>query len=118
MAQTPESKLKMRIRKDLTSRGAFWSNIQGGAFSKPGDPDIVACYRGRYIAIEAKSPVGRQSDIQRTRQREIETAGGVYILARTPEDVTSLLDMMDPVMDYEMETERQEQGKGPCADRP
>lgn len=101
MTQTPEAKLKKSIRDVLDSRGAFWSNIQGGAFSKPGDPDIVVCYRGRYVAIEAKAPRGRQSEIQKLRQEQIEGAGGVYILARTVEAVTSVLDAMDETLDHE-----------------
>lgn len=95
MVQTPESKLKQRIRDLLTARGAFYSNVQGGSFAKPGDPDIVVCYRGRYVAVEAKAPDGRQSSIQRIRQEQIEDAGGMYVLAYSVEDVVSALDRLD-----------------------
>lgn len=92
---TPEAALKTKLREYLTARGAFWSTVQGGAFAKPGDPDIVVCYKGRYVAVEAKAPKGRQSSIQRIRQKQIEDAGGIYVLARTIEDVSEVLDRLD-----------------------
>lgn len=88
---TPEAKLKSDIRRYLEGRGAFWSNVQGGPGSKPGDPDIVICYKGRYIGIEAKSPVGRQSPIQKVRMKEIRDAGGIYEIVRKVEDVERIL---------------------------
>lgn len=89
---TPEGELKMRIRRLLEERGAFWSNVSGGAYSKPGDPDIVACFKGFYLAIEAKANSGRQSEIQKIRQSEVEAAEGRYVLARSEEDVSRILD--------------------------
>ena len=84
---TPEGKLKKAIKEYLDSIGAFWSMIPGGAYAKIGDPDMVVCYRGRYVAIEAKTPTGVQSEWQKTRQRQIEEAGGLYVLARKLDDV-------------------------------
>ena len=92
---TPEGELKKRIREYLESRGAFWSNVSGGAYSKPGDPDIVACYRRFYIAIEAKSDAGRQSNVQKQREAEIRRTGGIYMIARSVEEVGAQLDRID-----------------------
>lgn len=96
---TEESCLKTKIRQRLTERGAFWSNVAGGAYSKPGDPDIVACYRGVYIAIEAKASRGRQSEVQMRRQEQISRAGGVYILIWDVSFVDDLLDSIDASID-------------------
>ena len=89
---TPEGELKKNIRRLLEERGAFWSNVSGGAYSKPGDPDIVACFRGFYLAIEAKANAGRQSEMQKVRQVEVEAAEGWYVLARSEGDVSRALD--------------------------
>lgn len=89
---TPEGTLKRDIRRFLTESGAFWSNVQGGPGSKPGDPDIVVCFRGRYIGLEAKSHNGRQTPIQRTRENEIRNAGGIYAIVRTVDDVKVVLE--------------------------
>jgi len=90
-----ESEIKREIKKYLESVGAFWSVVTGGGYSKPGDPDIVACFRGRYIAIEGKTPTGVQSPIQKRRMREIREAGGVYIVARSAEDVRDVLESIE-----------------------
>lgn len=92
---TPEGALKKAIKEYLNSVGAFWSMIPGGAYAKIGDPDMVVCYKGRYVAIEAKTPTGKQSNWQQLRQREIERSGGIYILARKVDDVKSVIESID-----------------------
>ena len=99
MTRQGESLLKRQMKDLLNERGAFWSSIQGGPGSKPGDPDMVACYRGRYVAIEAKTPGGRQRYEQKDRQREIEAAGGIYILAYDLDTIANILDTIDKEME-------------------
>ena len=84
---TPEGRLKKQIKDLLNGCGAFWSMIPGGAYAKTGDPDMVACYHGCYIAIEAKAGDGVQSEWQKLRQSQIEASKGFYVLARSTEDV-------------------------------
>ncbi len=57
----------------------------------PGCADILACYRGRFIAIEVKTERGRQSQQQRRFQAAVERAGGLYVLARSPADALAAL---------------------------
>ena len=83
---TPEGRLKKAIKDLLNGCGAFWSMIPEGSYAKTGDPDMVACYKGCYIAIEAKAG-SQQSDWQKLRQRQIEAANGFYLLAKSPDDV-------------------------------
>lgn len=47
-----------------------------------GSADLVGLYRGRFVAVEVKSAIGRQSPAQRTWQETVERAGGLYVLAR------------------------------------
>ena len=84
---TPEQKIKKQIKDYITRIGGFWSIVQGGPYSKPGDPDLICCVEGRYIGIEAKTPMGKPTELQLQRGREIEQAGGIWILARSVEDV-------------------------------
>ena len=51
-------------------------------FGTPGAPDIRATVAGLAVAIECKSPTGRQSQDQRRWQAAHEAAGGVYLLCR------------------------------------
>lgn len=99
MARQIESKMKKDIKDYMDSRGVFWSSVQGGAGSKPGDPDFVVCYRGMYIGIEVKTPVGKMDGWQISRKAQIEAAGGIFLLARSIADVASCLDRVDQMMD-------------------
>ena len=84
---TPEQTIKKEIKRYVESVGGFWSAVQGGPYSKPGDPDIICCIDGRFVGIEAKTPTGRLSPMQITRGQEIEKAGGIFIVARSVDDV-------------------------------
>jgi hypothetical protein len=50
----------------------------------------VAIKKGIVYHIEIKTPRGKQSDKQIEFQRQIEAAGGRYVLARCVEDVMEL----------------------------
>lgn len=60
--------------------------------ASPGTPDILVCYRGCFIGFEVKSAKGQQSATQKFAQREIEDAGGIYIVVRSVDEVKHFLD--------------------------
>lgn len=72
-----------------------WRNNSGGftklghhyKFGLPGSPDIFAVHKGTCYGIEVKAAEGLQSRQQIVFQKEFEDAGGVYVLARSIEDV-------------------------------
>lgn len=56
--------------------------------SVEGAPDLIGLLRGgRFLGVECKAERGRQSPAQVAFQKMIEAMGGVYILARSAEDV-------------------------------
>lgn len=56
--------------------------------SAEGAPDIIGLLRGgRFLGIECKTERGRQGPAQKAFQTMIESMGGLYILARSVEDV-------------------------------
>jgi len=61
-------------------------------FGVPGQADLTGILPGgRRLEVEVKSPEGIQTDDQRNFQRMIERFGGVYVLARSVEDVQCAL---------------------------
>lgn len=60
-------------------------------FGVRGGPDIIAVKGGQYVAIECKSPTGKQSKDQKDFQRMIEGAGGRYLLVRSLDDLKAML---------------------------
>jgi hypothetical protein len=60
--------------------------------AEAGSGDIVGCTKtGRYFEVECKSDIGRQSKEQERHQAKVEASGGIYILARSTDDLHILL---------------------------
>jgi len=83
-------------RTDMTiwrqNTGAARYGRQVVRFGIPGQADLSGILDGgRRIEIECKSPTGRQTHEQAAFQRMIEKRGGIYILARSVEDVRRVL---------------------------
>jgi hypothetical protein len=93
-----ESDLVEAIRQALPAMGVLCFRNNVGVARYPGSlvryglgtgsADLICCYKGRFLAIECKSMSGRQSHEQVCWQRAVESAGGLYILARSLQDVT------------------------------
>jgi hypothetical protein len=94
------SDLVNAILLEVSPLGIAWNNNTGALkdatgrlvrYGLAGSSDILACIRGRFVGIEAK--VGR--DTQRKNQSDfaaaVRQAGGVYILARSVDDVRNTL---------------------------
>jgi hypothetical protein len=92
-----ESDLQRQILDYLALKGIFHYRNNSGAFDNGhggfyrfgavGSPDIICVVNGRYVGIELKAPKGKQSDHQKEFQRQLELAGGTYILGYSLEDV-------------------------------
>ena len=92
MSSSEEARLKARIRKDLTGRGIWWTNIVNGVIgSIPGDPDMILCYDGQMIAIEGKAPRGAKRAQQMDRKALLESCGGHYYFVRNWEQYQIML---------------------------
>lgn len=99
-----EHEIQQRILLAIGNRPGLrvWRNQTGALkndrgqlirFGCPGSADILGIMApdGRFLAIEVKTDSGRQSDQQRHFQTMIENHGGLYILARSVEDVLGRL---------------------------
>jgi Holliday junction resolvase len=80
MAATPESKVKAKVHAKLKKAGAYAVNYIGGAYANNGTPDILVCYRGRFIGIECKAGRGRPTQLQLRNLEKIEEAGGLAFI--------------------------------------
>ena len=74
-------------------KGETWGTRQKHfyRFGALGSPDIVCVVNGQYVGIEVKAPKGRQSEHQKEFQRQLEAAGGRYILAYSIDEVIAAL---------------------------
>lgn len=93
-----EARLQSLILAQLQQRGVFcWRANTGTArtahgfvrFNIPGCSDIVGVLppTGRMLCVEVKSDRGRQTPEQKLFEQRVSDAGGLYVLARTLDDV-------------------------------
>lgn len=59
---------------------------------KKGLPDVIGIHKGRFLGIEIKIGKDRQSDDQKDREAEINQAGGIYLIAKTFDQIKPELD--------------------------
>lgn len=92
MIHTPESKVKKKVVAIFKSYKPHlkYNHIPGSRFGKGGAADYVCCVRGRYLAVEAKAGTA-QTDLQVEEQKEIEAAGGIYLLVNESDFSLQLL---------------------------
>ena len=101
MARQPESREVKKILSYLREKGGRWVKIHGGdnPFQEVGIPDILGCYRGRAVAIEAKTPAGQLSVKQRLFLKEWGEAGGHILVATSLSHVMRFIENLDKEVD-------------------
>lgn len=85
-----ETDIQNAIRDFLRWRGWFVIRHQQGLGCHKGLSDLTAIKGGRTVYIEVKRPKGTQSDAQLDFQADIEAHGGLYVVARSVDDVEFL----------------------------
>jgi Holliday junction resolvase len=91
--QTPERKVKTKVTKLLTERGAYWFYPVASGYGSAGIPDIVCCYRGKFIGIECKAGSGRTTALQENNLERSRLCKGLALVVR--EDLTELIAVLD-----------------------
>jgi Holliday junction resolvase len=76
MAMTPEAKVKKKVVEVLKTLGAYYFYPVTGGYGTSGVPDIVACRKGRFVAIECKAGKNKPTALQQQNLDAIEKAGG------------------------------------------
>jgi Holliday junction resolvase len=69
MAATPEKKVKETVKKTLDSMGIWHFSPYQAGMGRAGIPDIIACYKGMFVAIECKAGKNTTTALQ---EREID----------------------------------------------
>lgn len=112
MPRQPEGKLVAKIKDEVKKRGGRSFKIHGDdeGFQEIGIPDLLICYKGRFVGAEVKQPGGKLRPTQRVILHEIYNAGGVAAVLETVGQVAVLLSILDKEAVHE-------RAKGLCFDR-
>ena len=93
MAQTPEAKVKAKVKKVLDTHGAYYFSPVTGGFGRSGVPDLMGCYKGKMFAIECKAGNNKPTALQLREMIAINDAGGRAIVVNEDniDDVEKML---------------------------
>ena len=87
-----ESDLIHKISDYLkTVPNLFYWKEHGGMYGTAGIPDIIVCYRGRFIGLECKVGKNKPTVLQAVTIRPIIQAGGYAVVVRTVEEVRQII---------------------------
>ena len=85
------------IKKYLASlgEGVFFWKEHGGPYGTSGVPDIIICYKGRFIGMECKLPGGRLTELQKRSIDKINRAGGIARRVESVADAMAVIQQAD-----------------------
>lgn len=86
-----ESDIQQTIKEYLQWHGWFVVKIHQSLGSYKGIADLYAIKDGRHVWIEVKTDTGKLSKAQEQFKKDIESHGGMCIVARDIEDVEMLV---------------------------
>lgn len=74
--------------------GSSWINL-----GSPGWPDIIACWRGRFLGIEVKRPDEMPTTLQDKVHAELKAAGAMIWVVHNIQDLIAALKALDKKVD-------------------
>lgn len=89
---TPEAKVKAKLYSILKAWGVYYFSPQTGGYGRSGVPDIICCYKGRFLSIECKAGKNKPTALQEAEMNKIRAAKGVAIVIN--EDNIDLLEQI------------------------
>ena len=92
MSQTPEAKVKAKIKAILKEHNTYFAMPIGTGLGNSGVPDFLVCVNGKFLGIEAKAGKGKTTALQDKNLRDIDRAGGLTLVI-TEENI-DVLEMM------------------------
>ena len=88
-----EKWVKRQVVQRLKELGAYYFYPVASGYMSSGVPDIVACYKSKFIAIECKANGNKPTPLQTKNLNEINSCLGIALVIdeNNLEDVTSRL---------------------------
>ena len=89
-----ESQIQNKIIKYLNGIGAY--SIKTIVTNRNGSPDLICCFKGRYVALEVKAEKGTVSQLQEHNIKLIKKSGGVAAVVRSVDEVKKIIENFPP----------------------
>ena len=84
--------LRGNKKKSINPLGGYCLNFHGGDPYMPrGIPDIIGCYRGRFVALEVKRPGEQPRAIQAVVLKALKRAGAITAVVHSLDETKEVL---------------------------
>ena len=80
MANTPEKKVKERVKALCKHYGAYFTMPVMTGMASNGTPDFLICRAGQFAGVETKAGRGKPTKLQMVRLTEIVRSGGTALV--------------------------------------
>lgn len=77
-----------------TVPGCFAWKEHGGMYGTAGIPDIICCYKGRFLGLEVKTETGKPTALQEATIRKILGCDGIAQVVRSVSEVRAIIDSL------------------------
>lgn len=91
-----ESQFQSMVIRYLKDKGAYVLNVAGGTQIPKGTPDLLVCWRGRFLGLELKTDTGKTTQLQKHHICEIRKADGFSKVVR-PSDWESFKEELEDI---------------------
>ena len=91
-----ENQFQAKVVRYLRDKGAYVLNVAGGSQIPKGTPDLLVCWRGRFMALELKTDTGRTTELQEDKISDIRSANG-YARVLRPMDWESFKEELEDI---------------------
>lgn len=72
--------------------GCFAWKEHGGMYGTAGIPDVICCYRGRFLGFEVKTDTGQPTELQKGTIRKILACGGTALVVRSVAEARAVIE--------------------------
>jgi Holliday junction resolvase len=91
---TPEGKVKAKVKAILKEYGAYTITPFTAGYGASGAPDLIVCYKGKFIGIECKAGKNRPTALQTHHLSDITDCGG-YSLVIRPDNIETVRELLE-----------------------
>lgn len=71
-----EKRFERKVRAYLDEIGAWYLKTISNGYQRAGVPDLLICYKGRFLGVELKATRGRTTPLQEHELKCIRASGG------------------------------------------
>jgi len=86
-----ESDFQAQAIKLIKQMGGYVIKIHVSAYESQGEPDLVCCYLGRFVAFELKVKGNKPSQLQDYKIKKIIQSGGIAKAVYSLEEIQEVL---------------------------